>query len=119
MLLLLLPPLLLLLRKRMSMMMSMMMMMKMAVQQWHCVRLVHHNKNKNKNRQQLLFSYTRHFLLWRLSSGAPASIHARLRRARESKRTSVVVPPSLPARPSFLPSLYACAAALKLTAVVA
>jgi hypothetical protein len=53
----------------------------------------------------LLFSSTRHFLLRRLSSGAPASIHARLKRAREqaSERRA-----SLAACATFLPSLPLC-----------
>jgi hypothetical protein len=50
----------------------------------------------------MLFSSTRHFLLRRLSSEAPASIHARLKRAREqaSERRA-----SLAACAAFLPFL--------------
>jgi len=62
-------------------------------------------QKQKQQQQQLLFSSTRHFLLRRLSSGAPASIHARLKRAREqaSERRA-----SLAACATFLPSLPLC-----------
>jgi hypothetical protein len=63
------------LRKRMSMMMSMM--MKMAVQQWHCVRLVHHNKNKNNNNSSCCFRLHATFFFGVCPQGRqPAYMHA-------------------------------------------